>query len=115
MIPESEKLLDEIAWYVACLEAVAFKRHPVTGLQEAEGGYRSAMSALASRLPRQEDEIRKAALEENMSGQPAPNRIWATGDGRNGSWVSEEPHDEWQTGAVEYVRALSQKGDEADG
>ncbi|RIY00174.1 hypothetical protein D3218_12865 [Aureimonas flava] len=73
------------------------------------------MADRASRLPRQEDEIRKAALEEIMSGQPAPDWIWATGDGRNGSWVSEEPHAEWQSGAVEYVRALSQKGDEADG
>jgi hypothetical protein len=38
-----------------------------------------------------------------MQRSEAPERIWATGDGKNGSWTSEQPSREWQTGAVEYA------------
>ena len=40
-----------------------------------------------------------------MTSNDAPERIWATGDRINGSWTSEEPHREWDSGAAEYVRA----------
>lgn len=38
---------DAIAYYVECLEAVAFRRHPVRDLAEAEGAYKAAMARRA--------------------------------------------------------------------
>jgi len=35
----------------------------------------------------------------------APERIWATGDKRNGSWTHEPVPEKWGAGATEYVRA----------
>ncbi|SEN50188.1 hypothetical protein SAMN04489859_100877 [Paracoccus alcaliphilus] len=34
-----------------------------------------------------------------------PERIWATGDARNGSWTDTAPARDWDAHAVEYVRA----------
>lgn len=69
------------------------------------------MADRASRLPRQDDEIRKAALEEAEAivKKQAP------------AWVQEREGKYWEgyrdaiDDAAEEVRALSQKGDEADG
>ncbi|MTH65785.1 MazG-like family protein [Paracoccus shanxieyensis] len=35
----------------------------------------------------------------------APETIWATGDGRNGSWTHQEPSRSWDADAVKYRRA----------
>ena len=35
----------------------------------------------------------------------APERIWATGDGVNGSWTNADIPLKWGANAVEYVRA----------
>jgi hypothetical protein len=43
-----------------------------------------------------------------MSDTPAaPERIWATGDGVNGSWTSQEIPPKWGANAAEYVRAVT--------
>lgn len=54
-----------------------------------------------------------------MDDVKAPERIWATGGARNGSWTDTAPARDWDAHAVEYVcadamNALTKERDEAE-
>lgn len=40
-----------------------------------------------------------------MTDAKAPERIWATGDTRNGSWTHEQVPEKWGAAVTEFVRA----------
>ncbi len=107
MTPESKQ--DGYPWDVwqAAMEAVADISnevdHPTDIIAQA------ILKVLASRLPRQDDEIRKAALEE--AAKVAEQRSEHHEDDEE--WW--EGYDNGRKDAAYYIRALSQKGDEADG